>query len=226
LALNSRELLISNNHFFNSLSQETLDELSQLAQHRTYQAKETIVHQEDIWAYLFIVSKGRIHAVKESTEGRTLIAATLQPGDIFWGLAFFIENMPMPVRLQADSDAEIYLWSREIILPIILKNGEMAWALNQVMVSRMQRASGIVESLAFNPVMSRLAGLLLEIFGDAEDEFMARDLTLEDMAAHIGTTREMVCRHLYRLAEEGAIEISRTELRICDRQFLESQRTR
>jgi DNA-binding transcriptional regulator LsrR (DeoR family) len=52
---------------------------------------------------------------------------------------------------------------------------------------------------------------------------MARVLTLEDMAARIGTTREMVCRYLYRLAEEGAIEIRRTELRIKDRQLLESQ---
>jgi CRP/FNR family cyclic AMP-dependent transcriptional regulator len=224
--MNDLGSLFSHNPFFNSLSQETLDELSRLSQHRTLQEKETIVHQEDIWAYLFVVAKGRIHAVKESAEGRTLIAATLQPGDIFWGLAFFVEGMPMPVRLQADSEAEIFIWSRERILPIILENGEMAWALNQVMVNRMQRASGIVESLAFNPVMSRLAGLLLEIFGDAEDEFKARDLTLEDMAAHIGTTREMVCRHLYRLAEEGAIEISRTELRICDRHRLESQITR
>jgi CRP-like cAMP-binding protein len=85
----------------------------------------------------------------------------------------------------------------------------------------MQLASVILEDLAFHPVMSRLAGLLLEIFGDAEDEFMARDLTLDDMASHIGTTREMVCRHLYRFAEEGAIEIRRTELRITDRRFLE-----
>lgn len=92
-----------------------------------------------------------------------------------------------------------------------------------MMITRMQLASGIVEDLAFHPVMSRLAGLLLDIFGEAEDEFMARDLTLEDMAAHIGTTREMVCRHLYRFAEEGAIEIRRTELRITNRDFLEMQ---
>ncbi len=52
---------------------------------------------------------------------------------------------------------------------------------------------------------------------------MAHDLKLDDMASHIGTTREMVCRHLYRFAEEGAIEIRRTELRITNREFLEMQ---
>ncbi len=99
----------------------------------------------------------------------------------------------------------------------------MAWTLCQLMVERMQLASGIVEDLAFHPVMSRLAGLLLDVFGNAEDQFMARDLTLEEMASHIGTTREMVCRHLYCFAEEGAIEIRRTELRITNREFLEMQ---
>ncbi|HEY43748.1 MAG TPA: hypothetical protein G4O11_07180 [Anaerolineae bacterium] len=55
----------------------------------------------------------------------------------------------------------------------------------------MQPSSRMVVDLAFPPVMSRLAGLLLDIFGDTEDKFMARDLTLEDMT----TTQEMVYRH-------------------------------
>jgi hypothetical protein len=87
----------------------------------------------------------------------------------------------------------------------------------------MQMASDVVEELAFQPVVNRLAGLLLEIFADAEGEFVSRELTLDDMAAHIGTTREMVCRHLYRFAEHGAIEISRTELKINDREMLQAQ---
>jgi CRP-like cAMP-binding protein len=172
---------------------------------------------------LFYLPEGEIKAMKQSPEGRTFTATTLKPGDVFWGLSFFIRGAPMPVFLQAKLDSTIHIWNRDDLIPIIQENGFMAWRLCQMMVERMQLASGIVEDLAFHPVMSRLAGLLLDIFGDAEDEFMARDLTLEDMASHIGTTQEMVCRHLYRFAEEGAIEIRRTELRITNREFLEMQ---
>lgn len=87
----------------------------------------------------------------------------------------------------------------------------------------MQLASDIVEDFAFYPVMGRLAGLLLDIFGDVEDEFKTRDLTLENMNARIGITREMVCRHLYRFAEKGIVEINRTELRIIHKDYLEQQ---
>ena len=190
---------------------------------RSYKNQEIIVHQEDVWPYLFLVAKGSIHAIKESPEGRAFIATALKSGDVFWGLAFYISEAPMPVLLQAKADTQIYIWNRDYLVPIIQENGEMSWQLCQVMINRMQLASEIVEDLAFQPVMGRLAGLILSEFGDAEDEFKSRELTLEEMASRIGTTREMVCRHLYRFAEKGAIQISRTELKIRDRDLLEKQ---
>jgi CRP/FNR family transcriptional regulator len=221
--MNSLSKLLPDHPLFMHLPEPTLDDLVQGAIKRTYTSQEIIVHQEDVWPNLFLLAKGEINAVKQSQEGRTFIATSLVAGDVFWGLSFFIEGAPMPVYLQAKGDSTIYIWSREDLIPIIKDNGIVAWKLCQMMIKRMQLASVIVEDLAFHPVMSRLAGLLLDIFGDAEDQFMARDLTLEDMASHIGTTREMVCRHLYRFAEEGAIEIRRTELRITNREFLEMQ---
>jgi CRP-like cAMP-binding protein len=218
--------MISSSPLFHPLPQEALEELAKSAVKKTYRVGEIIVHQEDVWPYLFLLAQGEINAVKESAGGRSFVATTLKPGDIFWGLAFFIENAPIPVAFHASADSEIYLWSRESLVPIIQSNGEVAWNLCSIMISRMQLASEIVDELAFLPVMGRLAGLLLEVFGEAEDEFVARDLTLDDMAARIGTTREVVCRHLYKFAEKGAIEIRRTELRINDRSFLEHQASR
>jgi CRP/FNR family cyclic AMP-dependent transcriptional regulator len=221
--LNSLTNLLPEHPLFMHLPKDTLEDLVRGAIKKTYTSQEIVVHHEDVWPNLFLLAKGEINAVKQSPEGRTFIATSLRAGDVFWGLSFFIEGAPMPVYLQAKQDSTIYTWSREDLIPIIKDNGIMAWKLCQMMIKRMQIASVIVEDLAFHPVMSRLAGLLLDIFAEAEDEFVARDLTLEDMASHIGTTREMVCRHLYRFAEEGAIEISRTELRITDREFLEMQ---
>ena len=42
------------------------------------------------------------------------------------------------------------------------------------------------------------------------------DLTLDEMAARIGSTREMVCRQLYKMADQGVIRINRTEITIED----------
>lgn len=212
---------ISAHPLFVGLTHEVLAELVHNAIRRTFKSQEIIVHQEDVWPYLFFVDQGKIHAIKESLEGRTLIATSINAGEVFWGLAFFINEAPMPVLLQASSHSVIYMWGRETLVPIIKENGDISWKLCQIMISRMQLASEIVEELAFQPVMGRLAGLILDVFGDAEDEFMTRELTLDEMAARIGSTREMVCRHLYRFAEKGAIQINRTELKIINREILQ-----
>jgi len=221
--MNSLEGILAANTMFAVLPQNELVDLADNAIQRNYADQEIIVHQEDVWPYLFLIDEGKIDATKESAEGRAFIATSLTAGDVFWGLAFFIQDAPMPVLLQAKDATQVNIWSRDYLVPVIQRYGNMSWMLCQLMISRMQLASAIVEDLAFQPVMGRLAGLILSEFSDAEDEFKSRELTLEEMASRIGTTREMVCRHLYRFAEKGAIQINRTELRINNREMLEKQ---
>jgi CRP-like cAMP-binding protein len=96
----------------------------------------------------------------------------------------------------------------------------MSWELSRLMVKRMQRASDIVENLAFHTVTGRLARLLLNRYRDAGHAPVARDLTLDEMAARIGSTREMVCRALYSFADDRMIQITRTEFIFTNREKL------
>jgi CRP-like cAMP-binding protein len=211
---------------FSSLSHDDRERLVREAACHHFQKGEWVAHYGDVWPYLFIIEQGAITAFKESREGRTLLVARFEPGEIFWGLAFFLENASTPAGLHASEASQIHLWSRECLLPILLENGQMSWELTLLMVRRMLRASDIVEGLAFQPVAGRLAGWLLEQYGGSVGDSVARDVTLDEIAAHIGTTREMVCRALCRFAEEGAVQISRTEFTISDSGLLERYTTK
>ncbi|KAA3659362.1 MAG: Crp/Fnr family transcriptional regulator [Chloroflexi bacterium] len=216
----SQDLFVEN-PVFAGLTRKEQIELMQEGIRKKYRAGDCVVHHDQVWSYLFLVVSGSIQGLKASTEGRSLIVLTLEDGELFWGMGFFEEDAGMPVSLQAHQDSEILMWSREQMMPWLMKNGRISWELARLMATRMRRASEIVEELAFQPVRGRLARLLLEHYGTAVDEFVSRDLSLDQMAAHIGTKREMVCRLLYQFAEEGAIEISRTEFMIADRGKLE-----
>jgi len=205
---------------FSSLSALDLEKIARRARPRHYVKGEWVIHYSDIWPYLLWVESGKIIALKESGEGRSLITTTILPQESFWGMAFFQDDAPMPVALVADEESRIYLWSREDLLPFLLENGKMSWELSRQMVSRMKQASEIVESLAFHPVPGRLANLLLDRYSGSGENPVARDLTLDQMAAHIGSTREMVCRALYKFADQGAIKIKRTEFLISDEKLL------
>ncbi len=216
------EQLLKQNPVFASLSGAERDTVISQAVQKKVAKGETITHYGEVWPYLFVVEQGTILGLKESREGRSLIVVGLKPGELFWGLAFFEAGAPMPVILQAQEASRIWLWRRDWLLPILWSNGRFSWELSRLMVQRMQGASDMVEELAFQPVRGRLARLLLGHFGDeAVADFVARDMTLDEMAAHVSTKREMVCRLLYEFADEGAIEISRTEFMIADREKLE-----
>lgn len=191
-----------------------------LASNRQYQKGQYLTLAGDIWPFLFFLAKGSVSAVKESTEGRSLVATSFIAGEVFWGVSFFHPDLPMPVSLKVDQPSSVYLWSREQLLPVLLENGQASWELSCLMVRRMLRASEIVEELAFQPVAGRLARLLMEFPEQAASGPTARTLTLDDMAARIGSTREMVCRFLQRFADEELIKITRTEFEILNREGL------
>jgi CRP/FNR family cyclic AMP-dependent transcriptional regulator len=202
---------------FSSIGEAEQDQLVEQSIRRELQKGGTLAMQGEVWPYLFLVADGGIDAVKVSSEGRNLLITTFGPGELFWGLAFFQEEAPLLVTLEARCPSLIYLWPRQFIEPVFMRNGRLSWELCRVMIQRMQRASTIVEELAFQPVAGRLARLLLDHFKNAGDETISRQLTLDEMAARIGTTREMVCRVLYRFADKNLIDVKRTEFLLTDK---------
>lgn len=85
---------LAQNRVFSHLEETALQKLSDCAQVRQFQSGEWIVHNGDVWSNLFFIRKGKVTAIKESPEGRSLTLATFTEWEIFWGPAFFIDNAP------------------------------------------------------------------------------------------------------------------------------------
>jgi len=209
------ETLIAQHPVFASLAGAEIASLVSLGHPQRFRQGEFVIRQGDPWPALFLILDGLVTAHKESFEGRSLTVTSLGKGDLFWGLAFFLEGVPMPVSLQASENTQLYLWQRADLLPFVLAHGQVSWELSRLTVQRMAQASEIIETLAFQPVAGRLARFLVDISPE-ENSPVARSLTLDEIAARVGSTREVVCRFLQRFASEGLIHITRTEFVIND----------
>jgi CRP/FNR family cyclic AMP-dependent transcriptional regulator len=220
ISMESLKVLLHGNPVFVSLDEAVLDQLEKGAVRRELKKGEYLVMQGDVWPHLFLVAEGELDAVKVSGEGRNLLVTTFGAGELFWGLAFFQDGAPLLATLEAHVPSRVYIWSRQFIEPIFIGHGRMSWELCSLMIQRMQRASAIVDDLAFLPVSGRLARLLLDNFESSGHTAMARLLTLEEMAARVGTTREMVCRAIYRFADKKLIDVTRTEFVLTDKDGL------
>lgn len=204
------ETLIAQHPVFASLAEGEIAFLVSLGRPRRFSQGEFVIRQGDSWPALFLILEGLVTAHKESYEGRSLTVTSLGKGDLFWGLAFFLEGVPMPVSLQASENTQLYLWQRADLLPFVLGHGQVSWELSRLTVQRMAQASEIIETLAFQPVAGRLARFLVDISPE-DNSPVARSLTLDEIAARVGSTREVVCRFLQRFANDGLINITRTE---------------
>ena len=202
------------------LSEHEHSTLSKCAIQRHFEKGDYVAHYGEVWPYLAVISSGMINVVKFSPDGRSLGALSLQSKDEFWSPSLFDEG-PLPAALEVRKTSTIYLWHRDHILPIVQKNNQALWELSLMLMRRVRQASGFLEDLAFHPVAGRLAHLLLSQFKDTDDDLITRNLSLDEMGAMIGTTPVMVCKQLYRFAEEELIKVSRTEFQLTDQSRLE-----
>lgn len=206
---------------FSSLTVDDVRNIKRMAMQRSYLKGEFVMHEADIWPYLLFVMSGEFQVLKESASGRSFEIDNFGSDDIFWGLALFEDGKPNPAAIRASADGEILIWNKSQIEDMISANTQVAWGLFNLLAKKMARVGEMVEELAFQPLTSRLANLLIEQFDQAGDDVITRDLTLDQMATRIGSTREMVCKILYQFSDEAIIDIQRTEFKINDRTKLD-----
>jgi len=98
----------------------------------------------------------------------------------------------------------------------------------QVVGARLRRLVDIIEELSFTTVRHRLISWLLRLAG-AEGRRTGRGVVFslnashQELAARIGTVRELVSRNLARLQAENLIEMNGREITILDQEGLEAE---
>lgn len=206
---------------FSKLSRQQLAALAGGAVVTEYGKDEYVCWQGDKWPYVAYVTSGRLEWSILSPEGRRQVVFGLMPSDVVWGHSI-VDGQPMPASLEVREPALLYIWGKDQILPVLLQNAAAAWDVSLVLMNYMRRVREVVYGFAFHPVAGRLARLLLTRYKSGEDSPARRDLTLDQMAETVGTTRELVSRTLHRFADEGMIRVNRMEFVFTDREKLEA----
>src|SRR5262245_22327709 len=193
-----RELLRSS-PYFARLDDAALEPLVRATQARSYSAGQRIFGEGDDEgaAALHIVAQGVVRIFKLSAEGREQVLRLMRLGDSFADVAAF-DGGPYPANADALEPATVLALPRKALLDALRAHPELAIGAIQILAARLRHMTGLVEDLSLRRVMSRVAKLLYTYEGDLH-------LTQTQMAAMIGTAREMVNRSLHTLSDAGAI---------------------
>ncbi len=196
---------------FADLSDTEVKFLAERAVPRRYGDGELIFAEGDPCPGLFVIESGQVRIFKSSAAGREQVLAIEKPGNSVAELPVF-DGGNFPASAAAVGDAQLLFVSKQDFHSLCLVHPKVALKVLRVVGRRLRGLVGIIEELSFTTVRSRLISMLLRLAREqTHGSTTAVQITLpasnQELAAHIGTVRELVSRNISRLQAEGLIKV-------------------
>ncbi len=216
--LKAKKDALRNNRYFAGLDEQILDELCQGTHLRRFERGEMLFWEGDDCAGLHILQRGSVKLFKTSPHGRELIIKVFEEGETFNEVPVF-DHGTNPVNVAALEECEVWVIEPEVIRRALRKHPEMSQAIILNLTQNLRMLVGMVEELSFYHITNRLARLLSQL---PEDQLgpSGQGITQDQLAARLGTAREVVARSLRQLERSGAIRVRRRQIEILDERAL------
>ena len=144
---------------------------------------------------------------------RDWVRALLQPGS-------GVRRRTFQANAERLDESKLLLFPTDDLHRIVQRNPMLGLVLLRDLTSFMRKLVNLVDDLALHSVQGRLARLLLRM---ADDLATGSQLTQGEMAAQLGTVREMVGRSLKSFETLGLIKLERGLIQVVNREGLMAQ---
>jgi CRP/FNR family transcriptional regulator len=212
--------ILQRNALFAELPQETLSRVARVAIRRTYAPDETIILEGAPCRAAYFVAEGHVRILRTSPEGREQVLSQLGPGRSFNTVPPFRPHGSNHATAQAVDRVAVYAIPSEDFRQLVITSPDLALALLQDFTDRLDHLTDLVEDLSLRTVRGRLARFLLK---QAEADAVTRRWTQAEIAARLGTVREMIGRTLRSFADADLIRMDRHRIELLDREGLEAE---
>ena len=195
---------------FGDLSEEELKALAHRTVKHHVNAGDTIFTEGDPCQGFYVVESGEVKIFKTAASGREQVLTVDRAGNSIAEIPVF-DGGPYPASAVATMDTTLMFVSKRDFRTLIIEHPEVGLKVLKNVGSRLRRLVALIEELSFTTVRSRLVMVLVRL-ARTEGAHTARgtEITLpsnQEIAAQIGTVRELVSRNLGRLQVEGLIRL-------------------
>jgi len=205
---------------FRSLSDDALARMARVVYARTAVPGETIIFEGDFCEAAYFIAEGQVRVSRLSQSGREQVLARLGPGQTFNTVPPFQPDGVNHATVEALTPVTLYVITSDDFRCLVGECAELALVVLRDFADRLDHLTDLVEELSLHTVRGRLARFLLE---HAEAGGVSRRWTQEEIAAHLGTVRDMVGRTLRAFADAGLVRMERQRIFLLDREGLEAE---
>lgn len=211
---------------FQELDNATLSLLAMQAVPRNYRKGEVLFLAGEEARGLFVIVNGSVRAFRESLDGREQVIHVERAGTTVAEVPVF-DDGPYPSTVVAEEDTETLFLDKRDVRQLCLQHPEIPLAAIRVLAARLRRCAELVEALSLKEVGQRVARFLVSEarrHGQLTDDGVTLTLTHtnQQIAARVGSVREVISRALSRLQHDGLIVLVDRKLTIPDIEALSS----
>ena len=206
---------LRNNPYFDELPDDVLKDITAHTQMREYERGDVLFWEGDPCAGLHIIESGSIKLYRVSPQGRQYIIAVMTAGATCNEVPAF-DGGANPVNVEALETSHVWVIEPRVLRALVLSNPEFALKILSKFGKNLRNLIGKVSEMAFYQVTHRLARLITEM----PVEELHPHWTQEQLAARLGTVREVVARSLKELEKSGAIRIEDRRIMVVDGEVL------
>jgi CRP/FNR family transcriptional regulator len=179
--------------------------------YRTLDEGTTILREGQVCSAVPFVLEGSIRVFKTSENGREITLYRIEPGQsciLSLGCGKGIDSFPATVVAEQKTSAAFI--PSETVKLLFTEGPSFRDFVREQYTRRMADVIELVEEIAFRKVDERLIQTLAELSSPAG----LVSSTHQELADHVGTSREVVSRILKDLEQRGTLEISRGSVKL------------
>ena len=198
---------------FSDLSNAELRLIAERATVRRYDPGQVIFSEGDPCSELLVVKEGSVKVLKTAANGRRQLLSMERIGNSLSELSIFDGN-PYPATAEATAPTTLLCLAADHFRRVCQQHPGVALKVIKVLGHRLRRMGSLIEELSFSTVRTRLVAYLIHLAEEGGHRCeagiqVALSENNEELAARLGTVRELVSRNLGRLHNEGLLDVRR-----------------
>ncbi|SDE22043.1 CRP-like cAMP-activated global transcriptional regulator [Sporomusa acidovorans DSM 3132] len=209
---------------FEQLTPDDLAAINKVTIERRYKKNMIIFMEDEPGEGFHYVKSGKVKITKMTQDGREHILNILGAGEVFAEVLLFNRG-PYPATAVALEDSVIGIIKNSDLEHVVSQNTRIALHIIRVMSKKLIHAQMKIKTLALSDTYSRTAQILLHLSGQygrpvAGGIRIDVDMTRQELANLVGTTRETVSRILSSMKRDKVIDFSEQQIIVVNEEKL------
>lgn len=164
----------------------------------------------------YLVLHGCIDLVLSTPDGRELVIGSMRSGDIFGELGV-LTGGARSAQAMARDPSDLISFPGQVFLAELEKEPKLMKRMLELTSERLQNSSQRESALAFMDAPARVALALIQLSEQEPDNKDLITISQQELAQHVGTTRQTVASVLGKWRRRGWIITGRGKIMLVDR---------